>query len=210
MKYITIKENVETQIVEKKSKFIANIISVENKEKAEKELQKIKKKYYDARHNCFAYRILDENQELERASDDGEPSGTAGAPILDILRGENLINVIVIVTRYFGGILLGTGGLVKAYSEATSKAIENTEKIELKKIFEIKITLEYQDLEKLKQYLIKNGGKIIQIEYCEQVKINLYIPYEQIDKFTKKYSNVPFNIIKYEILEEKFADISTN
>ena len=126
----TIKENVSAEIVEKKSKFIANIFYVETREEAESIIKDINKKYHDARHNCYAYRIYSESGIIEKSSDDGEPSGTAGAPMLTILSKNNLANVLVIVTRYFGGILLGTGGLVKAYSSATTVALENANVIE--------------------------------------------------------------------------------
>ena len=99
--FITIKENVIAEITEKKSKFIANLIKVENKQDAEEKINKIKKTYHDARHNCVAYRIIEENKIIEKSSDDGEPSGTAGGPMLNILQKNNLCNILVIVTRYF-------------------------------------------------------------------------------------------------------------
>ena len=123
----TIKQNTAAEIVEKKSKFIANLFYVQNEEEAEEIIKSIKKKYYDARHNCYAYNVLTKKGIVARSSDDGEPSGTAGMPMLNILQKNELINVLVVVTRYFGGILLGTGGLVRAYSEALVKAIENAE-----------------------------------------------------------------------------------
>ena len=204
--YLTIEGKVEAQITEKKSKFIANPIPVQSRQEAEEELQKIKKTYHDARHNCYAYRVLEDGL-TERASDDGEPSGTAGAPMLDILRGNNLVNVLIVVTRYFGGILLRTGGLVKAYSEATTSAILNSKKQELTKVAELKIIIEYQELEKLKHYLQQIQGKIVQIEYNEKIEARIYIPPKEIEQFTKKYSNIPFNITRCEILQEKFAYI---
>ena len=123
-KFISIKENVQTEIVVKKSKFICNLIKIESQEEAEDYIRKIKKKYYDARHNCVAYRVIENEQVVEKSSDDGEPSGTAGGPMLNILQKNNLGNILVVVTRYFGGILLGTGGLVRAYSDATLDAID--------------------------------------------------------------------------------------
>ena len=122
----TIIQDETTEIVEKKSKFIANLFYVENAKQVEEKIIEVKKKYHDARHHCIAYRYINENQVIEKSSDDGEPSGTAGAPMLNILQKNNLLNILVIVTRYFGGILLGTGGLVRAYSEATQKAIEQS------------------------------------------------------------------------------------
>ena len=113
--FITIKQNVQAEIIEKKSKFIANFFYVENVEEAEKMIKETKKKYFDARHNCIAYRVVEDGQIIEKSSDDGEPSGTAGSPMLNILQKNNLANVLIVVTRYFGGILLGTGGLVRDY-----------------------------------------------------------------------------------------------
>ena len=150
--YITIKENTTEEITEKKSKFIANFIKVENKEEAEEKIKEIKKKYHDARHNCIAYRVIENGKLIERASDDGEPSGTAGGPMLNILQKNNLCNVLVVVTRYFGGILLGTGGLVRAYSEATTKAIEKAEKVTKTS------GIEMEALKNERKYFSENAG----------------------------------------------------
>ena len=128
--FISIKENIQTELVVKKSKFICNLIKVETQEEAENMIKKMKKKYYDARHNCVAYRVMENEQIVEKSSDDGEPSGTAGGPMLNILQKNNLCNILVVVTRYFGGILLGTGGLVRAYSDVTLQAIDSIEKVE--------------------------------------------------------------------------------
>ena len=114
----TISNNTTAEIIEKKSKFIANIFYVESVEEAENKIKEVKKKYFDARHNCYAYSIFSENGIINRCSDDGEPSGTAGAPMLNIINSKELTNILVIVTRYFGGILLGTGGLVRAYTSS--------------------------------------------------------------------------------------------
>ncbi|MCI9177614.1 MAG: YigZ family protein [Clostridia bacterium] len=122
----TIKENVTTQIIEKKSKFICDLYYAQTVEKAEGILMQIRKKHYDAKHHCFAYRIQEKNVILEKASDDGEPSGTAGAPMLNLLQKQEITNVIAVVTRYFGGTLLGTGGLVRAYSQVTKEAIASS------------------------------------------------------------------------------------
>ena len=146
--FITIKENVIAEITEKKSKFIANLIKVENKQDAEEKINKIKKTYHDARHNCVAYRIIEENKIIEKSSDDGEPSGTAGGPMLNILQKNNLCNILVIVTRYFGGILLGTGGLVRASSKTAAKKAVKTEK---------RIVKEETKYEKIKENIDRNN-----------------------------------------------------
>lgn len=207
MPYQTIKEKIETQIVEKKSKFIATLLPVSNKKEQEEALQKIKKQYHDARHHCFAYRILEDNV-TERASDDGEPSGTAGAPMLELLRGNHLVNVTAVVTRYFGGVLLGTGGLVKAYSEATASAIEKAELVELKKVAELRVVIEYGELEKLKYYLEQIKGKIETIHYLDRIILEICIPDTALENFTQKYGNIPFHMIKCEVIKEKFAELS--
>ena len=142
----TIIKNSSSEIIEKKSKFIGNIYYVETKDEAEKIILETKKKYNDANHNCYAYSIYTENGILTKSSDDGEPSGTAGAPIQNILNARKLTNALVIVTRYFGGILLGTGGLVKAYSTTAIKAIENTKTIQKEWGYDLKIEIEYKDL----------------------------------------------------------------
>jgi len=201
----TIKENKKAQIVEKKSKFIANIIVVESQKEAEDMISKIKKEYYDAKHNCFAYIVYGENKEIiKRFSDDGEPSGTAGAPILEILEKQNLCNVLVVVTRYFGGILLGTGGLVRAYSEATLKALDNTEHVTKIIGFEVSIEVDYKKLKDLKYFLEKENIKIIDTKYLENVEITAEIPENKLSLILE---NVKKNIIKQQIKTKKYIEI---
>lgn len=147
-------EPTTAEIVEKKSRFIANIFYVENIEAAEQKLSETKKKYYDAKHNCFAY-VVGVNGEQVKSSDDGEPQGTAGHPMLDILKGNELINCIAIVTRYFGGTLLGTGGLVRAYSDSLKAAIANAKLAEIKSAYEVAFDVSYDDYGKIEK-LIQN------------------------------------------------------
>ena len=122
--FLTINENIESEITVKKSKFICNLIKIEKQEEAEEQIKKIKKKYHDARHNCVAYRVQENDTIVEKASDDGEPSGTAGKPILNVLQKKNMTNVLCVVIRYFGGIKLGAGGLVRAYTKSASEVIK--------------------------------------------------------------------------------------
>ena len=137
----------------------------------------------------------------------GEPSGTAGSPILKILLENGLSNVVVVVTRYFGGILLGTGGLVRAYSGAVLNALENAEFVEKKKGYKVKILIEYEDLEQTKYNANKCKFKITNIEYLDKVELLLEILEEDIEKVTNNNNNNLFKILKYDILEEKFIDI---
>jgi uncharacterized YigZ family protein len=147
-------EPTTAEIVEKKSRFIANIFYVANVGEAEEKLSEIKKKYYDAKHNCFAY-IIGLNGEQVKSSDDGEPQGTAGHPMLDILKGNEITNCIAIVTRYFGGTLLGTGGLVRAYSDSLKAAISLAKLSEIKEAYEVNFDVSYDDYGKIEK-LIQN------------------------------------------------------
>jgi len=172
--FVTIKENVQAELIEKKSKFIANLFYVESVKEAEEIITKIKKKYFDARHNCIAYRIIEENL-VEKSSDDGEPSGTAGAPMLSILQKNNLVNVLVIITRYFGGILLGTGGLVRAYSNCLLQVIEKSERIEKCYGHELEVSLEYNEFENFKYYCKNNKINIVETQYLENIVCKIEI-----------------------------------
>jgi len=199
----TVKENIQTQITEKKSKFITNIYNINSVEEVEEIIKYIKKEYNDARHNCYAYRVDDNGVLIERYSDDGEPSGTAGAPMLNILQKKELYNVLVIVTRYFGGILLGTGGLVRAYSDSITKVMDESIYVKNLKGFEIEISLEYKDLEKFKYYCKKNNIKIVNVEYSDNINIIIEIANKEKEKILENISKNKINIIKSKILREK-------
>lgn len=195
----TIEKEAEATVVEKKSKFIANIFYIENEKEAEEMINKIKKKYHDARHNCFAYRVNGENGIIQKQSDDGEPTGTAGAPMLNILEKRELVNVVVIVTRYFGGILLGTGGLVKAYSEATKKALENAIEIKREEGYVIEILTEYEEDSKFQRFCIQNDINIIKREYTDKIKNIVEISKNNYKKTEKEN----FQKITIEIKKQK-------
>lgn len=204
----TIEENVQAEIVEKKSKFIANIFYIESEEEAEQKIKEIQKKYFDARHNCYAYSVYSKSGKVERFSDDGEPSGTAGAPMLNILSSNEITNVVVIVTRYFGGILLGTGGLVRAYTTATNEAISKSKLIEKELGLEAVVEVSYSDLEKCKYYLKQNNIFINDVNYEENVSIKIEISHEKLDFILKNIKNFNFDIINIEKLEDKFIKIN--
>ena len=201
IEFKTIEKENSAEIVEKKSRFIANIYNVESKEEAEEKIKQIKKKYYDAKHHCFAFSIIEENGITQKSSDDGEPSGTAGAPILNIIKSNNLQNVVIIVTRYFGGILLGTGGLTRAYSEAAGKVVEQSELIQKEPGMEVELEIDYNDNEKFKYYCQKNNVNIIKIEYTENIlyKIELnekeYKKIEERNKTNNKQLDINIKIL---------------
>lgn len=203
--FTTIEENVSTEIVEKKSKFIANFFYVETVEEAEKIIKEIKKKYFDARHNCVAYRIIENGQVIEKSSDDGEPSGTAGAPMLNILQKNELANVLIIVTRYFGGILLGTGGLVRAYSGSLLDAIEKSKKITKCLGQEFEIVVDYSEFENFKYYCKKNDINIEKIEYREDIVCIISMQNSKKEVFRKNYERKDVNIKKLKELSIKYV-----
>lgn len=202
--FITIKENVQAQIIEKKSKFIANLFYIEDIKQAEEIMRDTKKKYFDARHNCIAYRIIDNGQVIEKSSDDGEPSGTAGAPMLNILQKNSLVNVLVIVTRYFGGVLLGTGGLVRAYSNSLLLALESSIKVKKCLGNELIVNLEYNELENFKYYCKNNDINIIDTQYSEFIVCKIELEDVKKQKLLRDFEvkNIKLNNIKE--LSKKF------
>ena len=208
MNFISIESDISSEIVEKKSKFICNLVKVQSQEDAEKKIKEIKKKYFDARHNCVAYRVYEDERIIEKASDDGEPSGTAGGPMLNILKNQNLGNVLAVVTRYFCGILLGTGGLVRAYSDATIKAIENAKKV--KKILgqSMSVILEYQYFDTFKYYCQKNDINIVDIKYLDNIVCNIVMDENIKGKLLDDFNTKKLILKEIKILDKKLIDKS--
>ncbi len=186
-KYTTIEDKVNGEIIEKKSKFIANIFPVENEDEALKYLEEVKKFHRDARHNVFVYRIANGS---ERASDDGEPSGTAGVPILDILRGMKLQNVLVVVTRYFGGILLGTGGLVRAYTDSTKEALKIAKLKEMVLKIEYKIEIPYSYYDIISHFCRTNNYQMLNSEYLDTVNMFVVVEKEKAHDFETRITEI--------------------
>ena len=183
--YKTIIEPGTGEYVEKKSRFIGYVRHVESEEEAEAFITEIKKKHYDARHNCSAYSVGEESV-IQRFSDDGEPSGTAGKPILEVITGNELNNVCIVVTRYFGGTLLGTGGLVRSYTEAAKECIADTEVVTKKCVIPLKLTTNYNDLGKI-QYILGNEGiNIRESNYGENVNVIADVFVDDIERIEKK------------------------
>lgn len=178
LQYNTVLEGGEDEIVEKKSRFIAAVGHVESEEEALAFIEKIRKKHYSARHNCFAF-VLKEEPVLQRFSDDGEPGGTAGKPILDVLKGAELYNTVIVVTRYFGGTLLGTGGLVRAYTQAARAGVEASVIITRKYASKLKISTDYTGLGKIQYLLGQAGITILDTQYTENVELVCLVPEEE-------------------------------
>lgn len=188
-RYITVKGLGEAEIVEKKSRFIAHVKPIYSEQEAVSYIDEIKKQYWDARHNCSAFQIGQKNQ-IQRYNDDGEPGGTAGMPMLDVLRGRDIKDTIVVVTRYFGGTLLGTGGLVRAYSQSAKEGIRAAGLIERVLHDEVHITVYYTLAGKI-QYEALNSGCIIKDTlYTDKVEYIVLCEYDKTDGFCKNIVNV--------------------
>ena len=191
------------ELEEKKSRFIATTLPISSQEEALEFIEKTKKQYWDARHNCYAY-VLGDHHEIQRFSDDGEPGGTAGKPILDVLLGENIHNMVVVVTRYFGGTLLGTGGLVRAYSGATKEGLANSVIIEKRQGRQLLLQTNYSDLGKIQYLLLGNSIPILTEDYGADVCFEVLVPLEQEKHITELLidgTNGRITIIQDEILD---------
>ncbi len=184
MAYHVVYEGGEAEIVEKKSRFIATVCPVESEKEAVAFINEIKKKYWDAKHNCSAF-VIGERQELTRCSDDGEPAQTAGRPMLDVLLKEGVTNAAVVVTRYFGGVLLGTGGLVRAYQKAVQKGLAASVIIEKRTGFLLYINTDYNGIGKLQYLFGQKDISIMESQYGADVKMTVLVPLERKDEIAK-------------------------
>jgi uncharacterized protein, YigZ family len=188
-KFKTILNEGKAEIVEKKSRFIANVRPIKTEEDARQFIEEIKKKYWDARHNVFAYQIGEQN-EIQRFSDDGEPQGTAGMPVLTVLTGEDIKNCCIVVTRYFGGTLLGTGGLVRAYGKSAKEGVLNAGIVEITTFRQYSIVTEYTQQGKI-QYEIMQGEYIIKdTVFTDKVEFIVLAEEAKTEGFEKRIADV--------------------
>ena len=204
----TIDKNVSAEIIEKKSKFIADVFYIESVEEAEKKIKEVRKNHMLARHNCYAFSVFTKEGVTNRFSDDGEPSGTAGSPMLNIITSKNLTNILVVVTRYFGGTLLGTGGLVRAYTGAFQEALNSCEEIKKDLGVNVKIVISYSELEKMKYYLKQKDIIITKIDYAENIDVYADMRKIQYDELLSNINDLNFTILDNKIMEEKYITIN--
>ena len=184
-RYKILYEEATAEFVEKKSRFIAYLKPVNSEEEAAAFIDGIKKKHWDARHNCSAA-VIGRNHEFSRCSDDGEPSGTAGKPMLEVLLGEDVHNMAVVVTRYFGGVLLGTGGLVRAYQRSVKEGLAAAKILEKMSGYELNIMTDYNGMGKIQYLAAKENAQLVDIQYAENVKMKLMVEEDACDGFIKK------------------------
>lgn len=181
-KYYTVKGYGEHEIEIQKSRFIAYINRVESEEEAQEFIQKIKKQNWNANHNCSAY-MIGENDHIQKANDDGEPSGTAGVPMLEVLKKKHLKDTVVVVTRYFGGIKLGAGGLIRAYGKATSEGLAAVGIVERKLMRIMHTTIDYTWLGKIENELRGSIYQLKEIHYLDKVEIETFVEEAQTEAF---------------------------
>lgn len=208
-KFITIKENSYDEFVEKKSTFITHLVRVTSEEEAREFIQKIKKKHYDATHVCSCY-VVGDNNEITRANDDGEPSGTAGAPMLDVLVKNEIKNVCATVIRYFGGTKLGTGGLVRAYGGGVINALKNATLVERKDALEIRVELDYSLNGKIEYEIEKTNFIVNNLEYTDKIIYTIYVMEEDYDSFQSWIANLTNGQFKILSTHEKQLEFDIN
>lgn len=202
--YINLVRGGEGEIVEKKSRFIGQIQPVASEEEAYAFIESIRKKHYDARHNCFAFSVGTELPML-RFSDDGEPQGTAGKPILEVINGSGIHNICIVVTRYFGGTLLGTGGLVRAYTEASKAALLNCETRIMQRLLPVDIRTNYTDMGKIQYILNTNKISINDTVFSDDVVFKTEIPLTVSDRILAEITETTGARAKLEIYDEIFG-----
>ena len=203
--YRMLSKGAQAELVEKKSRFIATIRPVSSEEEAVAFIEEMKKKYYDARHNCSTF-VIGSKGELTRSSDDGEPSGTAGRPMLEVLTGSGIRNIAAVVTRYFGGVLLGTGGLVRAYSGAVKMALEQCETITRRYGVQMLIKTDYNGVGKI-QYLLGSKDVVIQDSvYAADVQMTVLVPIEEYDRLCKELVEATNGRVGLEEVEKLYYD----
>ena len=192
MEYITIKDDVIQEIEIEKSHFICHLKRINNKEEADEFIQKINKIHYKATHNCYCYSIF--NPSYQKCSDDGEPQGTAGVPMLDAIKKGNINNVVAVVTRYFGGIKLGAGGLIRAYTNAVSNALNNASLLKVKEYPHYEIEFDYNLINIIEKYFNQNNIKVLDKIFDISVK---YIFYSNDSNIKEKLTNLTLGKIKF-------------
>lgn len=203
-KYKTILAQAEAEIVEKKSRFIATVRPVKTEEEARAFIEELKKKYWNATHNVFAYQIGERN-ELQRFSDDGEPQGTAGMPVLSVLKGEDIKNTAIVVTRYFGGTLLGTGGLVRAYGKAAKEGLLAAGIAELVLYRKYSILADYTDSGKVQYEILQDGHTLFDTIYTDRVEYIVLVETDLTDAFEKKMTEIFRGAKPFSLLEECYG-----
>ena len=193
-----------SEYVEKRSQFLGHVRRVETEDEARAFIAEMKKKHYDARHNCWCYII---RGGAERYSDDGEPQGTAGIPMLEVFRREEITNVVCVVTRYFGGVLLGAGGLLRAYTKSAKEALDAAGVSAVRRWVEAELECSYAQAEKLKLEVAAAGGVVDGVDYAAGVTVRALVPEEALDAFSARIFDVTAGSVTVRAVGEAFRDV---
>ena len=194
----------ETEFVEKRSRFIGHVWRVDSEEEARARIEEMKKRYYDARHNCWCYLIKDGPV---RYSDDGEPQGTAGQPMLNVFQREGVVNVVCVVTRYFGGILLGAGGLVRAYTQSAKDALDKAGISVVRRRVEILLPCSYAQYERVKLETEGFGGVIAEADYGADIALTVLLPEERWEDYLAHMLDITAGTVEGMVCGERFQDV---
>ena len=197
--------SAEAELVEKRSRFIGQVKPVETEEEARAFVEQVKKKHYDARHNCWCYRLRDGG--VERYSDDGEPQGTAGQPMLNVFQREEVTNVVCVVTRYFGGVLLGAGGLVRAYTQSAKDALDAAGISVVRRWVEAAVPCPYSFFDRVRLEVEAHGGVLGEIEYAADVTVHALLPEGQVEAFSARMTELTAGGTEVQILGEAFKAV---
>lgn len=203
--YLTVKGYGECEIIISKSRFITYIDRVETEEQAIAFIDKIKKMHPSATHNCSAY-IIGEHDHIQKANDDGEPSGTAGVPMLEVLKKQHLKDTVVVVTRYFGGIKLGGGGLIRAYGKATTEGLQVAQIVERKLHYVMSVTIDYTWLGKVENEVRNSHYSIEEIQYLEDVQLSIFVLKEEVNSFTNWITEMTSGQAQISLIREQFVE----
>lgn len=194
----------EAEFTEKRSSFLGHVRMVETEDEAKSFVAEMKKKYYDARHNCWCYIIKDG---AVRYSDDGEPQGTAGIPMLEVLKREGVTNVVCVVTRYFGGVLLGTGGLLRAYTKSAKDALDAAGISVVRRWIKAELPCTYSLLERLKLECTAANGVVSDVEYSTDVCLKLLLPEDGVEDFSRRVADVTAGTSTLAIIGEVYKPV---
>ena len=202
--YLVPYESAESEFEEKRSRFISHVFLVESEAEARARIDEMKKKYYDARHNCWCFVLHDGTV---RYGDDGEPQGTAGIPMLEVLRREGVTNAVCVVTRYFGGVLLGAGGLLRAYTKSAKDALDAAGISAVRRWVECELPCSYSQAERLKNEIAAAGGVVTDMEYAAAVTIKVLVPEESADDFGAKMTDLTAGSAQVSVTGESFKAV---
>lgn len=195
----------ETEFVEKRSRFIGHVWPVESEEEARSHIEAMKKKYYDARHNCWCYRLKEGG--VERYSDDGEPQGTAGQPMLNVFQREEVVNVCCVVTRYFGGVLLGAGGLVRAYTQSAKDALDAAGISVVRRWVDVAVPCPYSFFDRVRLEIEAQGGVLGEVEYAADVTVHALLPEGNVEAFSARLTELTAGGVAPAVVGEAFKAV---